>query len=66
MQQPPYKRQNVGGQSVARAYMAGNNEKRGYAGPLSYCNKCKLHHEGPCTVKYGKYNKVGHMTRDYM
>ncbi|GJU61738.1 putative reverse transcriptase domain-containing protein [Tanacetum coccineum] len=27
-QQPVFKRQNVGGQNVARAYMAGNNEKR--------------------------------------
>ncbi|GKD99681.1 reverse transcriptase domain-containing protein [Tanacetum coccineum] len=64
VQQPPYKRQNFGGQSVARAYTAGNNERRGYAGPLPYCNKCKLHHEGPCTVKCGKCNKVGHMARD--
>ncbi|GJW53924.1 putative reverse transcriptase domain-containing protein [Tanacetum coccineum] len=28
-QQPPFKRQNVSGQNVARAYMAGNNERRG-------------------------------------
>ncbi|GKG26912.1 hypothetical protein Tco_0402615, partial [Tanacetum coccineum] len=66
VQQPSYKRKNVGGQSVARAYTAGNNEKRGYVGPLPYYNKCKLHHEEPCTVKCGKCNKVGHMTRDYM
>ncbi|GJY08996.1 reverse transcriptase domain-containing protein [Tanacetum coccineum] len=66
VQQPPYKRQNVGGRSVARAYMAGNNEKKGYDGPLPYCNKCKLHHEGPCTMKCGKCNKVGHMARDFM
>ncbi|GJV30920.1 putative reverse transcriptase domain-containing protein [Tanacetum coccineum] len=46
------------------AYTASNNEKRGYAGPLPYCNKCKLHHEGPCIVKCGKCNKVGHMARD--
>ncbi|GJZ19861.1 putative reverse transcriptase domain-containing protein, partial [Tanacetum coccineum] len=38
-QQPPFKRHNVGGQSVARAYTAGSNEKRGYARPLPYCNK---------------------------
>ncbi|GJW98219.1 hypothetical protein Tco_0180027 [Tanacetum coccineum] len=63
-QQPPFKRHNVGGQNVARSYTAGNNEKRGYAGPLPYCSKCKLHHEGPCTVKCGKCNKVRHMTRD--
>ncbi|GJX66348.1 hypothetical protein Tco_0300691 [Tanacetum coccineum] len=29
-QQPPFKRQNVRGQNVARAYTAGHNEKRGY------------------------------------
>ncbi|GKG20301.1 hypothetical protein Tco_0380102, partial [Tanacetum coccineum] len=28
-QQPPFKRQNVSGQNVARAYAAGNNEKSG-------------------------------------
>ncbi|GJW11203.1 putative reverse transcriptase domain-containing protein [Tanacetum coccineum] len=28
-QQPPFKRQNVSGQNVARAYVAGNNEKIG-------------------------------------
>ncbi|GKB55593.1 reverse transcriptase domain-containing protein, partial [Tanacetum coccineum] len=47
-----------------RAYTAGNNERRGYDGPLPYCSKCKLHHEGPCTVKCGKCNKVGHMAKD--
>nr|GEV88892.1 retrotransposon protein, putative, Ty1-copia subclass [Tanacetum cinerariifolium] len=40
VQQPQYKRQNVGGQSVARAYTACNNEKEGYARRLPYCNKC--------------------------
>ncbi|GJX25172.1 hypothetical protein Tco_0231468 [Tanacetum coccineum] len=50
-QQPVFKRQNVRGQNVARAYTAGNNEKKGYVGSLPYCNKCKLHHAGPCTVR---------------
>ncbi|GKD37215.1 putative reverse transcriptase domain-containing protein, partial [Tanacetum coccineum] len=44
-QQPPFKRPNVGGQNVARAYTAGNNEKKPYNGLLPLCNKCKLHHE---------------------
>ncbi|GKD93740.1 reverse transcriptase domain-containing protein [Tanacetum coccineum] len=44
-QQPPNKRQNVGGQNVARAYTVGNNERRVYNGPLPLCNKCKFHHE---------------------
>ncbi|GJZ12713.1 putative reverse transcriptase domain-containing protein [Tanacetum coccineum] len=34
-------------------------------GPLPLCNKCKLHHEGPCTVRCGKCNKVGNLTQDY-
>ncbi|GJS63479.1 putative reverse transcriptase domain-containing protein [Tanacetum coccineum] len=63
-QQPPHKRQNTRGQNVSRAYTAGNNEKKGYEGPLPYCNKCKFHHEGPCTVRCGKCNKAGHVTRD--
>ncbi|GJW33631.1 putative reverse transcriptase domain-containing protein [Tanacetum coccineum] len=63
-QQPPFKRQNVGGQNVARDYTTGNNKKRGYTWPLPYCSKCKLHHEGTCTIKCRKCNKVGHMTRD--
>ncbi|GJW07437.1 reverse transcriptase domain-containing protein [Tanacetum coccineum] len=44
-QQPPKK------QNVARAYSAGSSEKKEYAGTLALCNKCKLHHNGPCTVK---------------
>ncbi|GJS69383.1 reverse transcriptase domain-containing protein [Tanacetum coccineum] len=63
-QQPPFKRTNVGGQNVARAYTASNNEKKPYNGLLPLCNKCQLHHEGPCTVRCGKCNKVGHLTRD--
>ncbi|GJX72802.1 putative reverse transcriptase domain-containing protein [Tanacetum coccineum] len=63
-QQPPFKRQNTSGQNVARAYTAGNNERKGYTGPLPYCNKCRLHHEGLCTMRCGNYKKVGHQTRD--
>ncbi|GJR68091.1 putative reverse transcriptase domain-containing protein [Tanacetum coccineum] len=48
-QQLPFKRPNVGGQNVARAYTAGNNKKKLYNGSLPLCNKCKLHHEGPRT-----------------
>ncbi|GJV65330.1 putative reverse transcriptase domain-containing protein [Tanacetum coccineum] len=63
-QQPPFKRQNTSGQNVARAYTAGNNERKGYVGPLPYCNKCRLHHEGLCTMRCGNCKKVGHQTRD--
>ncbi|GJU65304.1 putative reverse transcriptase domain-containing protein [Tanacetum coccineum] len=63
-QQPPHKRKNTGGQIVARAYMAGNNEKNGYEGTLPFCNKCKLHHEGQCTAKCRNCKRIGHLARD--
>nr|GEZ06218.1 hypothetical protein [Tanacetum cinerariifolium] len=56
-QQPPFKRQNVRGHNVARAYTADNNDRRVYNGALPLCNKCKFHHEWPCTVRYGKCNQ---------
>ncbi|GKA42613.1 putative reverse transcriptase domain-containing protein [Tanacetum coccineum] len=64
-QQQPFKRQNINGQNVARAYTIRNNvERRVYVRALPYCNKCSLHHEGPCTVKCGNCKRVGYMTRD--
>ncbi|GJX48703.1 putative reverse transcriptase domain-containing protein [Tanacetum coccineum] len=63
-QQPSFKRQNTSGQNVARAYTAGTNERKGYAGSLPYCNKCRLHHEGLCIMRCGNCKKVGHQTRD--
>ncbi|GJR89667.1 putative reverse transcriptase domain-containing protein [Tanacetum coccineum] len=64
-QQLPHKRQNTGGQNVARDYMAGNNEERQYEGTLPLCNKCKLHHVGPCTTRCRKCNKIRHLIRNY-
>ncbi|GJS73091.1 putative reverse transcriptase domain-containing protein [Tanacetum coccineum] len=58
-QQPPFKKPDM-----TRAYTIGTNEKKAYAGNLPYCNKCKLHHVGPCTVKCSNCKRVGHMTRD--
>ncbi|GJV10839.1 putative reverse transcriptase domain-containing protein [Tanacetum coccineum] len=63
-QQPVFKRQNIGGQNVARAYTAGNNDRKGYVGSLPYCNKCRLHHEGLCTIRCGNCKRVGHLSRD--
>ncbi|GJS37893.1 putative reverse transcriptase domain-containing protein [Tanacetum coccineum] len=63
-QQPPHKQQNIGGQNVGRAYMAGNNEKNGYEGTLPFCNKCKLHHEGQCIAKCHNYKRIRHLARD--
>ncbi|GJS07574.1 putative reverse transcriptase domain-containing protein [Tanacetum coccineum] len=44
--------------------VAGNNEERPYEGTLPLCNKCKLHHVGPCTTRCRKCNKIGHLTRN--
>ncbi|GJZ14971.1 putative reverse transcriptase domain-containing protein [Tanacetum coccineum] len=63
-QQPPFKRQNISGPNVVRAYTIRNNERRRYTGPHPLCNKCKYHHVGPCTVKCNNCKKVGHLTRD--
>nr|GEU69852.1 putative reverse transcriptase domain-containing protein [Tanacetum cinerariifolium] len=56
--------QKLKGYAVKNAENKRSNEKKGYVGPLPYCNKCKLHHEGPCIMKFGKCNKVAHMARD--
>nr|GEU38977.1 putative reverse transcriptase domain-containing protein [Tanacetum cinerariifolium] len=63
-QQPQFKRQNVGGSNVARAYTVDGNEYRVYVGPHPLWNKCKLHHVRPCTVKCRSCGKIGHLTRD--
>ncbi|GJR43974.1 retrotransposon protein, putative, ty3-gypsy subclass [Tanacetum coccineum] len=41
-QQPPFKRQNTSGQNVARAYTAGNNERKGYAGTTPTANRAAI------------------------
>ncbi|GJR72675.1 putative reverse transcriptase domain-containing protein [Tanacetum coccineum] len=58
-QQQPFKRQNV-----ARAYNMGTGERKPYGGSLPKCNKCHLHHNGPCTQRCHKCNKIGHFARD--
>nr|GEW20821.1 hypothetical protein [Tanacetum cinerariifolium] len=63
-QQLSFKRQNTTGKNVARAYMAGKNERKGHVGSFPYCNKYKLHHKGLCTIRCGNCKKIGHQTRD--
>ncbi|GKD21180.1 putative reverse transcriptase domain-containing protein, partial [Tanacetum coccineum] len=58
-QQQPFKRQNV-----AKVYNMGTSEKKPYGGSLPKCTKCHFHHNGPCTQKFHKCNKVGHFARD--
>ncbi|GKE06259.1 putative reverse transcriptase domain-containing protein [Tanacetum coccineum] len=42
----------------------GDCEKKPYGGNLPKCTKCHFHHNGPCTQKCHKCNKVGHLARD--
>ncbi|GKD24260.1 putative reverse transcriptase domain-containing protein, partial [Tanacetum coccineum] len=49
-----------GGEIHWRAYAVGNNEKKEYDGPLPFCNKCKLHHEGPSTKDCPKIKNKNH------
>ncbi|GJT12295.1 putative reverse transcriptase domain-containing protein [Tanacetum coccineum] len=51
-QQQPFKRQNV-----AKVYNMGTGERKPYGGSLPKCNKCHLHHNGPCTQRCHKCNK---------
>ncbi|GKC20866.1 putative reverse transcriptase domain-containing protein [Tanacetum coccineum] len=43
----------------------GSCEKKPYGGSLPKCTKYHFHHNGPCTQKCHKCNKVGHFARDY-
>nr|GEV77542.1 hypothetical protein [Tanacetum cinerariifolium] len=58
-QQPPFKKPDV-----SRAYTIIANERKACGRNLPYCNKCKLHHVGLCTVKCSNCKRVGHMNRD--
>nr|GEU62614.1 hypothetical protein [Tanacetum cinerariifolium] len=62
--QPSFKRQNTTGHNVTRDYTTGNNERKGYVGSFPYCNKCRLYHEGLCTIRCGNCKKIGYQTRD--
>ncbi|GJT84231.1 putative reverse transcriptase domain-containing protein [Tanacetum coccineum] len=58
-QQQPSKRQNV-----ARAYAAASGDRKPYGGSKPLCPKCNYNHNGPCTPRCYKCNKVGHFARD--
>ncbi|GJV99948.1 reverse transcriptase domain-containing protein [Tanacetum coccineum] len=47
-------------QETFRAYTANN----GYTGNRPLCERCTLHHIGPCTVKCRTCNKIGHLTKN--
>ncbi|GKF81095.1 reverse transcriptase domain-containing protein, partial [Tanacetum coccineum] len=53
------KRQNTG-----RAYSIGSDEKNPYGGSKPLYAKCNYYHDGPCTPKCHKCNRVNHLARD--
>ncbi|GJY80309.1 putative reverse transcriptase domain-containing protein [Tanacetum coccineum] len=71
-QQPAFKRQNVGGQNVARAYTVGNNERKGRAPvrnqPGIVCYECGRvgHYKKDCPKLRNQNcgNKTGNKTRN--
>ncbi|GJR32330.1 putative reverse transcriptase domain-containing protein [Tanacetum coccineum] len=48
-----------------KAHAIGPSDRKVYARKLPHCNKCKLHHSGPCYAKCGNCKEVGHLARDY-
>nr|GEU54833.1 putative reverse transcriptase domain-containing protein [Tanacetum cinerariifolium] len=50
--------------NVARVYNMGTGKKKSYNGNLPKRTKCHFHHNGSCTQKCHKCNKVGHFARD--
>nr|GEV19345.1 hypothetical protein [Tanacetum cinerariifolium] len=58
-QEQPFKKQNV-----IKVYNMGTRERKSCEGSLPKCTKCQRHHNGPCTQKCHKCNKVGHFARD--
>nr|GEV78577.1 putative reverse transcriptase domain-containing protein [Tanacetum cinerariifolium] len=58
-QQQPPKRNNV-----ARAYTAGQGDRKPYGGTKPLCPKCNYHHDGPCAPKCTNCKKIGHLACD--
>nr|GEX12524.1 hypothetical protein [Tanacetum cinerariifolium] len=48
-------------QEIFRTYTTTN----GYTGNCPLCERCTLHHIGPCTIKCQTCNKICHLTKNY-
>nr|GEZ55226.1 hypothetical protein [Tanacetum cinerariifolium] len=57
-QQPPKR------QEVTRAYAAGSGNRQQYAGSRPLCPKYNFNHDGPCTPRCYKCNKIGHLSHN--
>ncbi|GJT81645.1 putative reverse transcriptase domain-containing protein [Tanacetum coccineum] len=47
-----------------QAYIAGNSDRKPYAGSKPLCSKCDYNHEGPCPPSCNHCKKVGHLAKD--
>nr|GEU93944.1 reverse transcriptase domain-containing protein [Tanacetum cinerariifolium] len=52
-------------QKTAKAYVAAPAEGRGYAGNLSWCNRCKAHHQPECDMLWlwGEWTLQGQVSK---
>ncbi|GJZ10566.1 putative reverse transcriptase domain-containing protein [Tanacetum coccineum] len=62
----PFKRQNIGGQNVARAYTTGNNVMRGFGHTTRYCNAAiqRAPFGNQLGVTYYECGRPGHIKKD--
>ncbi|GJS77532.1 putative reverse transcriptase domain-containing protein [Tanacetum coccineum] len=58
-QQQLNKRQNIG-----QAYIAGNSDRKPYAGSKPLCSKCDYNQEGPCPPRCNNCKKNSHLAKD--
>nr|GEV96291.1 putative reverse transcriptase domain-containing protein [Tanacetum cinerariifolium] len=57
--------QSFNKQNVTKADNIGTGKRKPYEGSFPMCTKCQRHHNGPCTQKCHKCNKVGHFSYDF-
>ncbi|GKC00635.1 hypothetical protein Tco_0986771 [Tanacetum coccineum] len=57
--------QGKAARETAWAYAATPAEGRVYPGNLPKCNRCNLHHHGPCPLKCRRCQMMGHLEKDY-
>nr|GEW89167.1 putative reverse transcriptase domain-containing protein [Tanacetum cinerariifolium] len=49
-----------------KSYVATPAENRGYTENHPLCQRCTLHHTGPCTIRCRVCNKIGYLTKNYI
>nr|GEW01569.1 reverse transcriptase domain-containing protein [Tanacetum cinerariifolium] len=47
-----------------KSYAVSATKNRGYTENCPLCQRCTLHHTGPCTFRCRVYNKIGYLTKN--